>query len=230
MKAPPTPKGAPASSSSSGTQFGFSSVPKAPPPMHVKGAITTRTKPLGETIGTTWSGYYGEMFSDSSDVLADFEKNMPQRTSRLSMFTDQDADNIPEGHPSAVLWPRKANKTKNCFAITSSFDWKARGPTIKEAQRNLYLSLDGPLTVTLEDGHVYTLPIVGTPEKLSGYVGPSLEAYDMVKAFDYLLGFMLDHEYELLDIVRQRLESRIANMTNEQLMYEGAAWFGWHTE
>eukprot|EP00971_Amphidinium_carterae_P110209 2183164-Amphidinium_carterae.3 len=230
MKVPPPPKGAPTSSSSSGTQFGFTTAPKPPPPMHVKGAVTTRTKPLGEIIGTTWSGCYGELLSDSPDVLADFEKTMPQRASRLSMFSDQDANSIPEGHPSAVLWPRKANNTKNCFAITSSFDWKARGPTIKDAQKSLYLSLEGPLTVRLDDGEVDTLPIIGTSEKLSGYVGPSLEAYDMVKAFDYLLGFMLDHEYDLLDIVRQRLESRIARLTNEELMHEGAAWFGWHTE
>eukprot|EP00971_Amphidinium_carterae_P102820 2035222-Amphidinium_carterae.3 len=53
---PPPPKGAAASSSSSGAQFGFDSVPKKAPPMHVKGVKTTRTKPLGETIGTTWSG------------------------------------------------------------------------------------------------------------------------------------------------------------------------------
>eukprot|EP00971_Amphidinium_carterae_P340049 6478203-Amphidinium_carterae.1 len=85
---------------------------------------------------------------------------MPQRASRLSIFSDQDAYNIPEKHPSALLWPRKANNTKNCFAITSSFDWKARGPTIKDAQRNLYLSLDGPLTVTLESGEVYQVPII----------------------------------------------------------------------
>eukprot|EP00971_Amphidinium_carterae_P198540 3940099-Amphidinium_carterae.1 len=56
------------------------------------------------------------------------------------------------GHPSSALWPRKKNNTKNCFAITSSFDWKAKEPVIKEAQRYLYLSLDGPLTVTLSSG------------------------------------------------------------------------------
>eukprot|EP00971_Amphidinium_carterae_P184582 3664665-Amphidinium_carterae.1 len=193
---------------------------KPPPPMHVKGTAVTRTRPLGETIGTTWSGYYGDLLSDSSDVLTDFEKIMPQRASRLSMFSNQDAYNIPDGHPSSALWPRKENNTKNCFAITSSFSWKAKGPTIKEAQRNLYMSLDGPLTV----------PINGTPEKLSGYIGSSIEAYDIAKSFDYLLGYTLDHEYELLDIVRQKLENRLANLMNEQLLYEGAAWFGWHTE
>eukprot|EP00971_Amphidinium_carterae_P102819 2035222-Amphidinium_carterae.2 len=125
------------------------------------------------------------MLSDSSDVKNDYDKMMPQRASRLSMYTDQDAYNIPEDHPSALLWPRKANQTKNCFAITSSFDWKQRGPTIRDAQKNLYLSLDGPLTVTLHDGEVYTLPIIGTPEKMSGYIGPSLEAYDVARAFDY---------------------------------------------
>eukprot|EP00971_Amphidinium_carterae_P181291 3596510-Amphidinium_carterae.1 len=68
MKAPPPPpKGAPASSSSSGAQFGFATAPKPPPPMNVKGAVSTRTKPLGEIIGTTWSGCYGELLSDSSD-------------------------------------------------------------------------------------------------------------------------------------------------------------------
>eukprot|EP00971_Amphidinium_carterae_P154947 3072461-Amphidinium_carterae.1 len=57
-----------------------------------------------------------------------------------------------EGHPSSALWPRKGNDTKNCFAITASFDWKAKGPVIKDAQKYLYMSLDGPLTVTLSSG------------------------------------------------------------------------------
>eukprot|EP00971_Amphidinium_carterae_P135885 2692383-Amphidinium_carterae.1 len=82
-------------------------------------------------------------------------------------------------HPSSALWPRKENNTKNCFAVTASFDWKAKGPTIKEAQRNLYLSLGGPLTVTLPSGEVYQVPITGTPDRLSGYIGPSIEAYDI---------------------------------------------------
>eukprot|EP00971_Amphidinium_carterae_P219454 4356829-Amphidinium_carterae.1 len=214
---PPPPKNAPASSSSSGAQFGVPSAPKPPPPMHVKGTDVTRARPLGETIGTTWSGCYGELLSELSDVQTDFDKILPQRSSRLSIFSNQDAYNIPDGHPSSAVWPMKENNTKNCFAITSSFTWKAKGPTIKEAQRNLYLSLDGPLAITLS-------------KKLSGYIGPSIEAYDIAKSFDYLLGHTLDHEYELLDVVRRELENRIAKMTNEQLMFEGAAWFGWHTE
>eukprot|EP00971_Amphidinium_carterae_P124931 2474965-Amphidinium_carterae.1 len=208
---PSSSSGAAASSSTSspagGVQFGFTQVPKPPPPMHMKGAVQTKVKPLGEIIGTTWSGCYGEMFSDSN----------------------QDAYNIPENHVSNLVWPKKDNKTKNCFAITSSFNWKSRGPTIVEAQKNLYLSLEGPLQATLESGEVYSLPITGTPERLSGYIGPSLEAYDLVCAFDYLLGFMLDHESDLLERVKQNLENRLAMLTNQQLVDEGTAWFGWNT-
>eukprot|EP00971_Amphidinium_carterae_P225104 4465317-Amphidinium_carterae.2 len=228
---PPTPKGAPGSSSPSGVQFGNPPAPpKPPPPPHrVRGAFETRHRPLGEMMGTTWSGCYGEMFSDSTDVIQDFEKAMPQRASRLSIFSNQDFYNTPEVHPSTKLWPRKQNNTKNCFAITSSFDWKQKGPTIKEAQKNLYLSLDGPLIVTLESGEVYQVPAIGTPERLSGYVGPTMEAFDLARSFDYLLGHMLDHECELLDVVKKRLEKTIANLSNAQLLNEGAAWFGWYT-
>eukprot|EP00971_Amphidinium_carterae_P050058 986509-Amphidinium_carterae.1 len=220
---PPPPKGEAASSSTSGAQFGAPSPPKPPPPMHVKGSVVTTTRPLSETIGVTWSGYYGDLLSDSTDVQTDFNKLLPERASRLSMFNNQDGYHIPEGHPSSAVWPRKENTTKNCFAITSSFDWKAKGPTIEDAQKYLYLALDGPLTVTLPDGEIYQVPITGTSDRLSGFIGPSLDAFDIARSFDFLLGHMLDHEHGLIRIVRQELEDKIARMTNEQLLREGAA-------
>eukprot|EP00971_Amphidinium_carterae_P014582 287904-Amphidinium_carterae.1 len=218
--APPPPEGE-AASSSFGVQFGVPQAPKPPPPIHMRGTTITTTRSLAETMGATWSGYYGDIFSESNDVISDFDKILPQRASRLSIL---------EGHPSSALWPRKENKTKNCFAITSSFDWKAKGPTIKEAQKASYLSLDGPLTVTLPNGERYQVPITGTPDKLSGFIGPSIEAFDIARSIDYLLGHMLNHEQGLIEVVRRELEDRIANLTNEQLMKEGAAWFGWHSD
>eukprot|EP00971_Amphidinium_carterae_P329380 6461784-Amphidinium_carterae.1 len=226
---PPPPKGEASSSSTSGVQFGVTP-PKGLPPMRMRGADVAITRPLSETIGVTWSGYYGDHFSDSTDVQTDFDKLLPERASRLSIFSNQDGYHIPEGHPSSALWPRKENTTKNCFAITSSFDWKAKGPKIEEAQKYLYLSLDGPLRVTLPNGEVYQVPITGTPDKLSGYIGPSIEAFDIARSFDFLLGHMLEHEHGLIKVVRKELEEKIANMTNEQLLREGAAWFGWHSD
>eukprot|EP00971_Amphidinium_carterae_P342905 6482367-Amphidinium_carterae.1 len=198
--------------------------------MHMRGTEHTKTRPIGETLGTTWSGCYGDLLSESTDVQTDFDKILPQRASRLSIFSNQDGYHIPEGHPSSKLWPSKQNGTKNCFAITASFDWKAKGPVIAEAQKNLYMSLDGPLTVTLQSGERYQVPITGTPDRLSGFIGPSIEAFDIAKSFDFLLGHMLEHECELLEVVRRGLENRIASLSNEQLMQEGAAWFGWHAE
>eukprot|EP00971_Amphidinium_carterae_P035965 707031-Amphidinium_carterae.1 len=63
-KGPPPsmpPKGEAASSSTSGAQFGVPPAPKAPPPMHMRGTEVTTTRPLAETIGVTWSGYYGDL-------------------------------------------------------------------------------------------------------------------------------------------------------------------------
>eukprot|EP00971_Amphidinium_carterae_P195137 3872268-Amphidinium_carterae.1 len=85
------------------------------------------------------------------------------------------------------------------------------------------MSLDGPLTVTLSSGEVYQVPITGTPDRLSGFIGPSIEAFDIARSFDYLLGHTLDHECGLLEVVRRELENRIAKLSNEQLLQEGAA-------
>eukprot|EP00971_Amphidinium_carterae_P187383 3719090-Amphidinium_carterae.1 len=103
-KGPPQtapPKGEAASSSSSGVQFGVPPIHKAPP-MHMKGTALTTTRPLAETIGVTWSGCYGDLLSDSTDVQSDFNKILPERASRLSIFSDQDGYHIPEGHPSSA--------------------------------------------------------------------------------------------------------------------------------
>eukprot|EP00971_Amphidinium_carterae_P278789 5534606-Amphidinium_carterae.1 len=70
--------------------------------MHMRGTEVTTTRPLAETIGVTWSGCYGDLFSDSTDVQTDFNKILPQRASRLSIFTNQDGYHIPEGHPSSA--------------------------------------------------------------------------------------------------------------------------------
>eukprot|EP00971_Amphidinium_carterae_P155835 3089812-Amphidinium_carterae.1 len=80
---PPPPKGEASSSSASGAQFGAPSPPKPPPPMHVKGSAFTTTRALSETIGVTWSGYYGDLLSDSKDVQSDFDKLLPERAGRL---------------------------------------------------------------------------------------------------------------------------------------------------
>eukprot|EP00971_Amphidinium_carterae_P116787 2313033-Amphidinium_carterae.1 len=227
---PPPPKGEAASSSKGGVQFGAPPAERPPPPMHMRGTTVTSMKPLSESPGATGALYYGDILSGSSDVQKDFNSLLPERASRLSIFSDQDGYHIPEGHPSSAVWPRKNNGTKNCFAITSSFDWKAKGPRIEEAQRNLYLSLNGPLTVTLPSGEIYQVPITGTPDRMSGIIGPTIEAFDIARSFDYLLGHMLEHEYGLIRVVRRELEDKIAKMTNEELLREGAAWFGWHTD
>eukprot|EP00971_Amphidinium_carterae_P109154 2161479-Amphidinium_carterae.3 len=194
---PPPPSGSAASSSSSGAQFGTGSVPKKAPPMHVKGAIKTRMRPLGETIGTTWSGgMYGENLSESSDVKAYFEKLLPQTSSRLNIFTDQDMYHIPDEHPSSLLWPKK-----------------------------VYHSLDGPLIVTLDDGEVYSFPRVGGADRRNGCIGPSMETFDLARSIDYLLGYMIDYERELQERVKQEIEHKLDRFTNDELLFEGAAWF-----
>eukprot|EP00971_Amphidinium_carterae_P096610 1912139-Amphidinium_carterae.1 len=98
---PPPPKGEAASSSSSGVQFGAPPT-KGSPPMRMRGADVTVTRPLSETIGVTWSGYYGDLLSDSTDVQTDFNKLLPERASRLSIFSNQDGYHIPERHPSST--------------------------------------------------------------------------------------------------------------------------------
>eukprot|EP00971_Amphidinium_carterae_P352618 6492677-Amphidinium_carterae.1 len=229
-KAPPPQGEASSSSSGAGVRFGAPEMPKPPPPMHMGGTDKTVTRPLSEVHTGGWTGYYGDLLSTSTDVQSDFNKLLPERASRLSVFTNQDGYHIPVGHPSSALWPRKENTTKNCFAITSSFEWKAKGPRIDEAQRNLYLSLDGPLRVTLPGGAVYQVPITGTPDKLSGFIGPSIEAFDIARSMDYLLGHMMAHEDRLIQVVKSKLKDKVMTMTNEQLLREGAAWFGWHSE
>eukprot|EP00971_Amphidinium_carterae_P077076 1522587-Amphidinium_carterae.1 len=96
---PPPPQGA---ASGSGGQFGTTETPKPPPPMRVKGTERTVTRPLSEAASSTWSGYYGDLLSGSTDVQTDFNKILPERASRLSVFTNQDGYHIPEGHPSSA--------------------------------------------------------------------------------------------------------------------------------
>eukprot|EP00971_Amphidinium_carterae_P279336 5545353-Amphidinium_carterae.1 len=60
------------------------------------------------------------------------------------------------------------NQTKNCFAISATFAWKQPGTSIGESQTRLYLSLKGPLRVTLPNDEVYQIPILGVNPQYRG--------------------------------------------------------------
>eukprot|EP00971_Amphidinium_carterae_P301961 5999140-Amphidinium_carterae.3 len=142
------------------------------------------------------------------------------------MFSDQQVYHVPDGHPSKLLWPKKENTTKNCFATAAPFKYKQKGATVGEAHKTLLRSMDGPVVVTMEDGEVYNLPIMGGSDRLSGMMSPSMEAFDLKRAFDFVLGHMIDHELTLLEEVKQRLENAMDQMDTKKVLTEGAVFYG----
>eukprot|EP00971_Amphidinium_carterae_P262942 5216385-Amphidinium_carterae.1 len=78
----------------------------------------------------------------------------------------------------------------------------------------------------MEDGEVYQLPAMGGADRLSGILTPTMDAFDLKKAFDFVLGHMIDHEQTLLEDVKHKLENAIDNMETKALLKEGTVFYG----
>eukprot|EP00971_Amphidinium_carterae_P119338 2363761-Amphidinium_carterae.1 len=82
----------------------------------------------------------------------------------------------------------------------------------------------------MEDGEVYQLPVMGGAERLSGILTPTMDAFDLKKTFDCVLGHMIEHEQALLEEVKYKayykLENAVDSMETKQLLQEGAVFYG----